>query len=372
MKKKILVCVNNFETGGVNAVVSSIYRGIDPEIFDMDFISLNNGNTSFEKEITDNGNRIYYIKECGMTKIPYFNYYIRAYKMVSQIRGILREEKYDIVHIHANADIYLPAAKKLKIPVRIYQSHEGVSDFNGNENKSRVTDIIWKNRVRMYNRLATVKAGDSKKACIAKFGADVINDPKMAVIHPPVDMNRFDPALYNRDAIIKEFGINTEAFNMVHVGRLNPVKNQSFMIDVLKELNKKRGSELYIVGDGDMKNKLVEYAEKSGVADKVHFLPGNTTPGIYTAMDCSLLPSFSEAFGMVAVESQVMGVPCFASVNVPDDVDIGMCSFLELDAELWAEKIADCDFGVASVDGSKRDMFSIKTIVDQVSELYKT
>ena len=67
---------------------------------------------------------------------------------------------------------------------------------------------------------------------------------------------------------------------------------------------------------------------------------------------------------------KVMGVPCFASVNVPEDVDIGMCSFLELDAIKWADAIAGYDFANAKADSKKRDMFSIKSIVDKVSAIY--
>ena len=48
-----------------------------------------------------------------------------------------------------------------------------------------------------------------------------------------------------------------------------------------------------------------------------------------------------DAFGMGAVESQLMGVKCYASSNVPKDVDIGGCEFLDLKlgAKEWARQI---------------------------------
>jgi hypothetical protein len=58
-------------------------------------------------------------------------------------------------------------------------THEAVSDFNGNEKKSKITEFVWKNRVKMYNKLVDHKLGDSKKACIAKFGDNVVNDKKI-------------------------------------------------------------------------------------------------------------------------------------------------------------------------------------------------
>lgn len=368
--KKILVCLNNFDVGGVTAVVSSIYKRIDKNNFKMDFIAMKKTDSEFETEVLNNGDKIYYINDCGFNRIPFFNYYIREREMIRRISDTVGKSKYDAVHIHANADVFLLAAKKMNVPIRILHTHEAVTDFRGNEKKSKLTAMIWKNRLKLYNKLSTIKAGDSLKACKAKFGETVVNDSKLQIIYPPVDMEKFNPKAYCEDDIIKEFDIDTKFFNMVHVGRLNPVKNQSFMIDILKEINKVKPARLYIIGDGDLKDKLKAYAKEQGMEDNVIFLPGNTTPGIYTVMDCSLLPSFSEAFGMVAVESQLMGVPCFASDNVPEDVDIGMCSFTELDIGLWTDKILRYAYDNVAIINTKKERFSIEKIVEQVSELY--
>lgn len=370
--KKILVCLNNFDVGGVTAVVSSIYKRIDKNNFKMDFIAMKKTDSEFETEVLNNGDKIYYINDCGLKRVPFFNYYIREREMIRKISDTVGKSKYDVVHIHANADVFLPAAKKMNVPIRILHTHEAVTDFHGNEKKSKLTAMIWKNRLRMYNKLSTIKAGDSLKACKAKFGDAVVNDPKLQIIYPPVDMEKFNPKAYCKDDIIKEFEIDTNFFNMVHVGRLNTVKNQSFMIDILKEINKVKPARLYIIGDGDLKDNLKAYAKEQGMEDSVFFLLGNTTTGIYTVMDCSLLPSFSEAFGMVAVESQLMGVPCFASDNVPEDVNIGMCSFTELDAPKWADNILNYNYDNAQVNDCKKDKFSLDTIINQVSKLYNS
>lgn len=368
--KKVLVFVNSFRVGGVTSVVKSIYEKLDRTRFKMDFVSFGPLDEEYVKEINKNGDRVYFVTPMGVNKIPFFNYVIRRHKTIKQICKAVKKGEYDVAHIHANAYACLPAAKRLGIPVRIMHTHEAVSDFNGNETKSRITNFIWKNRLRMYNKLSTVKAGDSLKACKAKFGETVVNDSKLQIIYPPVDMEKFNPKAYCKDDIIKEFDIDTNFFNMVHVGRLNPIKNQSFMIDILKEINKVKPARLYIIGDGEAKDNLKAHAKEQGMEDSVFFLPGNTTPGIYTVMDCSLLPSFSEAFGMVAVESQLMGVPCFASDNVPEDVDIGMCSLTELDIGLWTDKILRYDYDNAAIINTKKERFSIEKIVEQVSEIY--
>ena len=75
--KKILVCLNNFDVGGVTAVVSSIYKRIDKNNFKMDFIAMKKTDSEFETEVLNNGDKIYYINDCGLKRVPFFNYYIR-------------------------------------------------------------------------------------------------------------------------------------------------------------------------------------------------------------------------------------------------------------------------------------------------------
>lgn len=370
--KKILVCVDSLSVGGVTAVVKSIYENIDKKEFLMDFMAVRQLDNDFEKQIVANGDKLYFLNDLPLDKIPVLNYKIQSDAMCRQIRRVIKKGEYDAVHIHAHPNYYLRAAKQLKIPIRIMHVHEAVSDFNGNEKSSKITDFVWKNRQWIYNKYATVKAGDSLKACVCKFGENIVNDDKRVVIYPSVDMVKFNPRSYDKNAITEQFGIDDNSFNIIHVGRLTPVKNQNFIIEILAALNKIQPAQLYIVGNGSLKQELTDYSSKLGVSDKVHFLPPDTTAGIYTAMDCSLLPSFSEAFGMVAVESQLMGVPCFASDNVPTDVNVGMCEFLDLGlgAEAWAEKIIDCTKDKHTINQKLASQFDIKYIAKSVSDLY--
>lgn len=371
--KRILVFVDSFNVGGVTSLIQDIYRNLDRSKYSIDFVRPDWNRNDFDNEVISNGDKIYYIENEGLGRIPVINYAVRTKHMADKICKAVGNEKYDVAYIHANMAYAVPAAKKLGISNIVMHVHEAVSDFNGNENKSKITSFIWKNRVKMYNKLATHKLGDSKKACIAKFGAGVVNDKAMLVVNPPINMQKFSPDAYNLEEIEKEFSVSKDSFNMIHVGRLCAVKNQKFLIDILKEAKKIRETALYIVGNGDADKKaLTEYAQELEVLKDVHFLAGNTTPGIYKLMDCSLLPSFSEAFGMTAVESQLMGVPCFVSENVPEDVDAGMCSFIELSkgAKYWAEKILEYDYENTSVDGEKVKNFDINYTLKKLEEIF--
>lgn len=367
--KEILFFLDNFDTGGVTSVIQNIYRNIDRTKYSIDFVRRNTNINEFDNEVKRSGNTVFYYEDCGLNKIPIWNYKRRQLFISKQVVDWVKAsgKRYDVIHIHANPIIGLYLAKKLDIRIRIMHAHEAVSDFGDNITQSKLIFSIWKNRQKHYNEWATVKAGDSLKACVVKFGPEVVNDSKMVVLYPPVDMNRFNPQNYT----YPDSGSH-DGFNIIHVGRLNPVKNQQFMIDILAEINKKREADLYIVGEGRLMESLQQHACELNVLNHVHFLPGNTSPGLYTRMNCSLLPSFSEAFGMVAVESQLMGVPCFASTNVPTDVDIGMCTFLDLEigAAKWAEAIMEYDYKHCTLNQKQKKEFDIETLLSKLERIY--
>lgn len=367
--KKILVFVNSFNYGGITSLIQDIYRNLDRTKYRMSFVRPDWNRNEFDQEVISNGDKVYYIENENLGRIPVLNYGIRQRNMVKKVVSAVGKDTYDTAYIHANADYSVPAANALGIKNIIMHSHEAIGDFKGNENQSKITARVWKNRVKMYNKLVSHKLGDSVKAITAKFGDGVVADPKMMVVHPPINMEKFNPDNYGEN----EFNIATDVFNMIHVGRLCAVKNQKFLIDILSEIVKIKDSHLYIVGEGDSdKAVLTAYAKEKGVADKVTFLKGDTSPSIYKVMNCSLLPSFSEAFGMVAVESQLMGVPCFASSNVPTDVDAGMCTFIDLNkgAEHWAEVIVGYDYTNAKLDKEKTREFEIDHIINKLEGIF--
>lgn len=369
--KRILVFVNSFNYGGITSLIKDIYRNLDPENYEMSFVRLNWNINDFDSEVIANGNKVFYVDDENLNKIPFFNLEIKKNRMAKKIcKAVKTKGYYDTAYIHANAYYCIAAAKKLGIKNIIMHSHEAISDFKGNEKASSLIALAWKKRQKVYNRDVAHKLGDSMRACIAKFGENAPNDSKVTVVHPPIDMEKFNPENYSEGDI--NIAVDSSAFNMIHVGRLDPVKNQKFLIDILKSISSKKKAHLYIVGDGNIKGSLIDYANKLGVADSLTFLPPDTSPAIYKLMNCSLLPSFSEAFGMVAVESQLMGVPCFASKNVPEDVNVGMCCFLPLEsgAEAWAEKILGYGYETARPDKSKTDEFNIHNIVKKLERLF--
>jgi len=107
---------------------------------------------------------------------------------------------------------------------------------------------------------------------------------------------------------------------ILFIGRLVPYKGISYLINAMKEVK----GTLLIIGDGPLKENLVQQVYKSELIKSVHFL-GNVSdrilPAYYHACDLFVLPSInnSEGYGLVQLEAQICGKPVI-STNLPTGV----------------------------------------------------
>ncbi|MBT9045623.1 hypothetical protein BTI92_03990 [Lactobacillus delbrueckii subsp. bulgaricus] len=88
-------------------------------------------------------------------------------------------------------------------------------------------------------------------------------------------------------------GISNSTFVYGTVGRLETQKNHSFMIQRFAEVAKQRENvKLLLVGDGSLKNQLIELAKQLDVLNKMIFVGTKDNANDYLqAMDMFLFPS---------------------------------------------------------------------------------
>lgn len=120
----------------------------------------------------------------------------------------------------------------------------------------------------------------------------------------------------------KEYYNDHGEFKLIHVvNAINSyVKGHKEAIDVVKSLNS-RGYNVSItfVGDGEYIDEFLDYAEKEGISNKVHFIGRISDKNLMRKelrnADLSLLPTHGEGLPRVLIESMAVGTPC-VSTNV--------------------------------------------------------
>ena len=148
-----------------------------------------------------------------------------------------------------------------------------------------------------------------------------------------VDLTRFD-AKQHTPYTGKRF---------IHIGRFSYQKNQEFVIDTFAHLHKQCPDfQLTLVGIGDI--KLLQQKIKSyHLEQAVSIVDGSQAniPQLYTQADYMIFPSRFEGFGIVLIEAQAMGIPCFVSQAVQPEADAGLLIQLNLQVgpKHWADKI---------------------------------
>ncbi len=143
-------------------------------------------------------------------------------------------------------------------------------------------------------------------------------EKKLRIVNLSIDMDRFNPNVVNRAEMREQWGIPAGSFLVGLVGRIDPMKGQDLMVKALAQVRKTYPDVFGVmVGnetpglDGRYLKELQESIRQLHLEDSILVQPAKKeVPEVMAALDLFVMPSWSEAFGLVAIEAMAMGVPC--------------------------------------------------------------
>jgi D-inositol-3-phosphate glycosyltransferase len=143
-------------------------------------------------------------------------------------------------------------------------------------------------------------------------------DPlRIDVVHPGVDLQIFTPG--DRDAARAALGLPAGGPIVAFIGRIQPLKAPDILLRAAALLP--NGVRVLVAGGPSgtglaAPDGLVRLAGDLGIAERVTFLPPQSREqlvNVYRAADLVAVPSYSESFGLVAIEAQACGTPVAAA-----------------------------------------------------------
>ena len=327
--KYVLVVVGKLYVGGAERVCRNIGFYADPKRFQIDYLVFGETVEAYEPELLEKGCRIWHVPSPSES---YRQFY-------ANLKKLIREKGYDIVHCHTmfNSGLVLRAAKQCGVPIRIAHSHS----IQGSEGRSTLQRLYEKTMRRWIRKDATHYVGCGQASGEWLFGEKLFHEKGIVLLNG-VDLDRFAWAPQARERIRRELGWEN-CFVIGHAGHMVPVKNQTFLLELMPELLEKcPNARLILLGDGVDRNRL-EQTIRTKHLEKTVIMPGNVTNvnEYLSAMDVFAFPSLYEGMPLAIVEAQANGVPCILSDRVPKDVYLtDLITVLPLDnTTQWTEAL---------------------------------
>ena len=333
---RVLQIVGRMDRGGIENFVMNIYRNIDREKVQFDFLCHYGREAAFNDEIRDMGGRIY---EMPAIRDETHVYYWKLFEYIRALNKFFKDHKeYKIIHgqMTNTASIYMPIAKKHGVTTRIAHSHNS----HGKVGMLGVVTDILKKPVFKY---ATDLFACSEAAARYFYPESYIKAGKVKIVPNAVDAGKFRFNPDKRMQMRTEFEV-ADKLVIGCVGRFRTEKNQAFLLGVLKEaLKTEPNAVLLFAGDGPLEDDVKQKAAEMGISDKCVFLGMRSDiPDVMQAMDVLAMPSLFEGLPVTGIEAQAGGLRVVASTGVPDEMDaIHLIDLLPLDdgEKKWAEML---------------------------------
>jgi D-inositol-3-phosphate glycosyltransferase len=265
--------------------------------------------------------------ECGHGSLTKEQLPAHIHGLSKEFLRIVKSENYDAIHSHywLSGKVAMPAAKELGIPL-IHTMHTmaRVKNLNLAEGESPEPMIRVQGETQVVAAANALIANTDAEAASLVSLYDACPDI-VHVVSPGVDLYTFTPG-QGRSAAREVVGLPQDAMVVSFVGRIQPHKGPEVLIRATSELVKhspllRHKLVVNIMGGAsgantDEVDRLKELSTWLGIDDVVRFEPPVARKDLaqwYRAADLVVVPSYSESFGLVALEAQACGTPVVAT-----------------------------------------------------------
>lgn len=327
---RVLQVFGKLDRGGAETMIMNLYRKIDRDKVQFDFIVHTEEEGDFYDEIRSLGGKIHCMpKYTGKNHLYYKKVWITLFE---------NYKEYKIIHGHlrSTASIYLNIANKYELTT-IAHSHN-TSSGNG---ISAIAKDILQFRIRY---IANYLFACSNAAGYWLYGKRACGKENFFILKNAIDTKKFVYNKTTRDKMRNELQIQ-EKFVIGHVGRFDRQKNHELLIDIFREISiSKENAILLLIGNGELKSTIEKKVADLNLEKCVYFLGTRSDVAeILQAIDVFLFPSLFEGLPVTLIEAQASGVPCVISDSITKDVKVtkNLLTFMPLNqsSQKWAEAV---------------------------------
>lgn len=255
--------------------------------------------------------------------------------------------RFDIIHLHSlwlypNIAVHR-AARKYKVPYIIRPA--------GSLEPWALGFSAWKKRLyfaliekRIINQAAAIHAVSEQEA----INIQVLGFATPTIVVPNgIDISMFQPKK-NKQHLRSYLNLPTDKIILLFLGRIHPVKNLEFILEVLKNLIKQELPVYLVIAGPDQHAyamQIKKQVEAMELQEHCRFLgevAATEKADVYDMADLFLLASYSENFAVAVAEALASGLPVMVSTHTPwaSVAEMGSGYWLPLEQKVFADRIA--------------------------------
>ena len=374
-KIKILHVITHLPIGGAQDNTLYTVELLDKEKYDISLCC------NLDGELVERAKKIEDVK---LFDIPFLCREVSPY---SDIRAFLslyklfKKEDFTIIHTHSSKAGLLArlAAVLNKTPIVIHTIHGFAFNDFMNIFKKNFFIYLEKLLAKWTDVLITVSNLNKKKI----IDLNIAQENKIKNIYSGIDLSLFTNK--KNDDFRKELNLQNNHLLLGSVGRLSDQKDPITMIEAFGIISKPfPNAHLVLVGDGELKGKILEKIDQLKLDGKVHLTGNKNNPwSVYHSMDLFIMSSIYEGLGRSITEALSCGVPvvCTDVEGVPEIVRDNITGILvpPKDANKLADGIIrtlnDMEPAKKMAEEGRRfvkDNFDVNKMVNDIDSLYNT
>lgn len=366
-RPRVLHLINSFEIGGTERQAVELLKRLDPTRYDVRLAALRNCGP-FYKEIEE---RFPDVPEFPLTSF----YDLNAARQLARLRALMARERIDVLHAHDFYAGFIGAAAARLAGTRVIacQRHLKLSDRRIHEWGTRIihrlADRILVNSEAIRDHILSSSSSHASKIVVIKNGISSFSEPaETRSLH---------------DKLCRELKVESDSKLIGMVARLQVIKGHKFFIEAASRvIEKEPKAQLVIVGDGPLKNEILDQASRLGIRERLHLLGDRTDVArLVASFDLVVLASLHEGLPNAVMEAMAAGVPVVATAvgGTKELIKAGETGYLvpPADPDALAERITfalENDGERMRIATSARHFinaeFGMRRMVESVEKLY--
>ena len=322
-KIKVLHVIGQFGVGGDTTAILNVLEFVNKNKlnYQFDFLTHKGADLKRVKDIEKAGSKVYLLKG-DVKRIGIIKYYF-------EIKKILKNNKYDVVHFHTSFQscVGMLAAKRCKVKKIVCHSHTS--------SIQRKVNVVFKFFAVPFCKFLINILADEKIACSSLAKSNLYGKSKNCkIIYNGLNITNLKKIDNKKIIEIKKKYDLDNKIIVGQVGRIHDMKNPLFTLELAKNMLN-TNYVFVIIGDGSQMPIVKEKIAEENINNVILTGIVNDVNNYMKIFDYLLLPSkYGEGLPVVLVEEQIINDKCLclSADTVTREANLGNVEYLSINS----------------------------------------